>query len=239
MNQDQAFLLSKGIAISVIEDLRLGNEPSGELGRSFSPLVEVPGGFRGLHDSLKAVCDKLPRPKSQRDSCQEFEVEGSIITHKALKNLPDELLGDAEFWLWLTISQCRDIVQWRHGDNASLGNFGLEDKNEGLLRRLFLRADMVFSEADSDPYLLARKGTQDFWRSFMIRRNYASVKTMARAFAKRVNFSEGSNLEDSQVRILGPKITQLHSTFTYELLDDSQCEGFVRRESERVLTDGT
>lgn len=237
MTQDQAFLLSKGAAITILEDLARGSEPSTEILRPFPSLVKVEGSFRGLHDSLKSLCDALPRPKGPRDGSPVFESEGAVIVHKALQHLPEELLGDSEFWLWMNIFQCRDVVQWRMGDNASWGNYGVEGKFEGLICRMFFRAHLVYSDHESDPYILARKGSQDFWRSFMLRRNYAAVKPMARAVAQRVNFSGSGNLDDAQVRILGPKITQLNSSYSYELLDQGRCEKFVDREAATLFPD--
>ena len=236
MKSDQAFLLTKGNAISLLQSLRGGTEPSGELLKPYPNLVEVDGGFRGLHDSLKDLCDVVGSPRS-KDARAEFEAEGCIIVHKALKNLPDDLIDDPDFWLWATIFLARDVVHWRHGPSASYGNYGIEDRFEGLLSRMFLRAHLVYSETASDPYELARRGTQDFWRSFMIRRNYASVRTMARAVARRVNFEERGVLSDSDVRIVGPKITQLNSTYSYELFDEARCLEFVDREVRRLLPD--
>jgi len=232
--QDQAFLLPKGAAMSVLQTVLDGIDPSSEILRPFSHLVEVEGGFRGLHDNLKELTLRLGNPKSN-DARSEFESEGCVIIHRALSNLPDELINDGEFWLWLTIYQCRDIVEWRHGSDAKFGNFGLEGKFEGLMCRMFMRAYLVFSETDQDPYELARRGTQDFWRAFMIRRKYGSVKAMARAFARHVNFYFDQALSDDEVRLLGPKVTQLNSIYSYELLSEAQCREFVGREHSRLF----
>jgi hypothetical protein len=234
MSQDQAFILPKGAAMSVLQGIRDGVEPSTEILRPYAVLVNVPGGFRGLHDDLKTLTLRLGSPKSN-EARAEFEAEGCVLIHRALRELPDDLLEDAEFWMWLTIFQCRDIVEWRMGADAKFGNFGLEGKLEGLICRMFMRASIVHSESDQDPYSLARIGTQDFWRSFMIRRNYASVKSMARAFARVVNERREGALSDQDVRKLGPKITQLNSTYAYELLDERQCFTFVKREFDRLF----
>jgi hypothetical protein len=235
---DQAFLLSKGSAISALEGFATGTDPSTEILRPFSRPVEVENGFRGLHDALSLLCSRLRRPRTQRDPAPEFEAEGAVIVHQALKDLPEELLGDPEFWLWLTIFQCRDIVKWRHGDDAKWLNYGMEGRLEGLICRMFFRAHLVFAESAQDPYELARRGSQDFWRAFMIRRNYASVKPMAMAVARRVNFTDGSNLDLNQVRRLGPKITQLNSSYSYELLDEARCDRFVEREAMKLFSGG-
>lgn len=235
MNEEQAFLLPKAAAASVLESAAQGMEPSLDLLKPFPRLVQVDGGFSGLRSSLKALCSSLPRPKSSRDSSPEFESQGAIIVHKALRHLPEELLGDAEFWLWMNVCQCRDIVTWRHGDEAHVGNYGMEAKIEGLLCRMFMRAHLVFLESDPDPYELARKGTQDFWRSFMLRRNYACVKPMARAIARRVNFGR-EGIEDDLVRKLGPRLTQLHGSYAYEMFDADRCASFVESELGKVLS---
>jgi hypothetical protein len=237
--EDQAFLLSKTTAHTVLEGISNGIDPAPELLRPFPSLVSVHGGFRGLHSSLTALCKSLPQPKGRRDGSPEFESDGAILVHQALRDLPTNLLEDSEFWLWLTIYQCRDIVSWRHGVDASLGNFGVEARFEGLMCRMFLRAHLVYQSDADDPYELSRKGTQDFWRSFMIRRNYASVKDMARAFARHVNFQEAKNLIDDEVRQLGPKITQLNSSFAYEFMSEPQCYSFVTKESTRLFSDGS
>lgn len=136
--------------------------------------------------------------------------------------------------MWLTIYGCRDIVQWRHLENAKPHNYGVEDKFEGLICRLFFRSQLVYDSTAPDPYLLAKRGSQDFWRSFMIRRNYAAVPTMARAVARCVNFLSEEGLDDDAVRLLGPKITQLNGSFSYELMDDALCESFVLSEANRL-----
>lgn|GEM_PF-4967071 len=236
MIQDQAYLLPKGCATSALHSVHDGTEPTAEILKPYSTLVKVEGGFRGLHHDLKNLTKRLGSPKLY-EARAEFEAEGCVIVHKALKHLPNELIDDEEFWLWLTIYQCRDIVQWRHGEGAKFGNYGLEGKFEGLLCRMYLRAHVVFLDSENDPYALARMGTQDFWRSFMIRRNYASVKSMARAFATVVNNSPNGALSDDVVRKLGPKITQLNCSYTFELLDEHQCTLFVKRELARLFPD--
>lgn len=242
MIQEQPFLLSKENAYRVLpkrdkETKRLEadlKELPQEILRPYRQLVQMESGFRALHDELLALTAQCPTPKYVRQPCPEFEAEAAVIVHKALKVLPEELLIDKEFWLWLTIYVCRDIVRWRHTPAGGLDNYGVGDKTEGLLCRLFMRAQLVYDASETDPYRLALRGTQDFWRSFMIRRNYASVKPMARAFAHAVNFKAETAMTDDQVRVLGPKITQLNGTYTYEVLTETNCSEFVLIEAERL-----
>jgi hypothetical protein len=242
MIQEQPFLLSRENAYRVLPNRNsetkmleadLAELPQDTL-RPYRQLVQMESGFRALHDELLGLAALCPTPKYVRQPCPEFEAEAAVIVHKALRVLPEELLIDKEFWLWLTIYVCRDIVRWRHTSGGSLDNYGVGDMTEGLLCRLFMRAQLVYDASDADPYRLAQRGTQDFWRSFMIRRNYASVKPMARAIAHFVNFSAEVPLSDEQVRILGPKITQLNGTYTYEVLNETSCSDFVLVEAKRL-----
>lgn len=95
--------------------------------------------------------------------------------------------GDSGFWRWLTVKYFFDAVQSRHasdGELANEANFGIGGRFEGLITRVWFRADVAYDDGASDPYWLAGRGDQDFWRSHVLRLRYANARTFVRALVK-------------------------------------------------------
>src|SRR5262245_37642293 len=78
-----------------------------------------------------------------------FEARTTEIIHKGLPR-PHPALFDPEFFIWLTMSHFFELVEWRFGKDANDANYGLGNPREGLLFRLWLRAEIAYSPLEKD-----------------------------------------------------------------------------------------
>jgi hypothetical protein len=183
----QYYALKSSHALQTLEDLRNDKQIN------LRQVVEI----RGHGDDLKALKDVLRDLKNKLNEIRskyplilrphdpsggKFESEACSIVHSTLP--PDPcMLGDYEWWTWLAIVRFRDLVEWRYGPSkpTAPANFGIGSGSENLLYRMWLRADIGYDPKRKDPYELARRGDQDFWRSHVFRQSYGRCRTLVRA----------------------------------------------------------
>jgi hypothetical protein len=134
-----------------------------------------------------------------------------------------------------------DLVQWRFGTQESIDpvNFGIARRSgmwEGLFARLWLRGNIGFDAASSDPYRIARKGDIDIWRSHIIRTEYGRCKPVAHAL---VNYqypddTSGKPLSVKELRELAKKLRIADASISYELLDGDAIRELIEDNVERI-----
>ena len=153
------------------------------------PLVGLPEIDQQAIDSLREELEELvaqfpERIRQRSEQAQKFDAAASILIHRSLY-LPPQLSASDDFWRGLVVLYYSGIVDWRHGQGgeAKEANFGAGSPWDNLLRRLWIRAEIVLDTNRPDPYELARRGGGDFWRSHIIRIRYGSCRPLARAFA--------------------------------------------------------
>jgi hypothetical protein len=131
-------------------------------------------------------------------------------------------------------------VDWRHGQGgeAKEANFGAGSPWDNLLRRLWIRAEIVLDINRPDPYDLARRGGGDFWRSHIIRIRYGSCRPIARAFADLAYPESGrprhSVWARDELREVSKRLRRLQATVAMELLDEDAARGLISGELEKV-----
>lgn len=186
-------------------------------------------------DKIKRKYPEMLRRRDPRGG--SFEAEACEILHRALP-IATEMLADYDFWTWLAVCQFRELVDWRHGGeegHAVPENFGIGKRDENLLYRMWLRADIGCDSLRDDAYNLARRGDQDFWRSHVLRQGYGRCRAMVRALI-RYQFpdaSEGSpTLRILAVRELAKRLKRLHANLLFEFLDEESARRLLEREAE-------
>jgi len=229
-------------ALETLEALRRGALPEGEETRVVDPRGAGPDDveryIEPLVEKLNHIRSRYPEHLRQRDPRGgQFEAEACVEIHKCLPFDP-AMLGDHEFWTWLAVFRFRELVDWRYGGKAAPANFGIGNWSENLMYRLWLRADIVYKPGDkNDPYSLARRGDQDFWRSHVFRQDYGKCRSLVRALV-RYQFPDSSpdspTLNSKEIRELAKRLRRLHPTLIYECLDESAAYELVQREAEAV-----
>ena len=160
-----------------------------------------------------------------------FEMAAGPEVHRRLPR--HEALGDPEFWTWLAVTQCLEIVEWRYSGKPDLRNYGVGGAGENFLYRLWLRAEIVYAPRSEDPYALSRLGDIDFWRSHIFRQGYADLRAFARAL---VDFQfppangRKPRLKTAEIRELVKSLKRARSNLMFEVMDEVRAGKFVERE---------
>ena len=157
---------------------------------------------------------------------EKFDAEIAVILHRSAR-LPLGHASDIGFWRWLAVEHGRDLVVFRHGENASLANYGIGRQWDNLFMRSWFRAELSWDQHLSDPYSLTRRGRSDFWASGVVRHRYSSARNIVRALI-RFQFSSddpfNGRLNTSKVRELYKRIRHMQATVSLELLTDEECD---------------
>lgn len=176
--------------------------------------------------------------KSQKNANQ-FEAEAARAIHERIQ-VPAEVLGDPDFWLWMAVVHFTDIVEWRYGNptnGTGLANYGIGARSENLMYRLWLRADLVLDEKAKDRYHLCQRGQIDFYRSHLFRQGYANARTFARALL-RFQYPHGDaaapHLKVDQIRELVKRLRRLRANLFLEILDEQECQKCIEVEASRM-----
>jgi len=229
-------------ALETLEKSRRGETPDEQV------VLETrgtgPGDVReiiaGLREKLDEIRSRYPKSLRRRDpKGGQFEREACSVVHRALPFDP-RMLADYEFWMWLAVLPLRSIVEWRHGGEtgkAAASNFGIGNGPENLFYRMWLRAEIAYCPHDhADPYELARRGDQDFWRSHVFRQGYGRCRSLVRALV-RYQFPDRSGhptLSVAEIRELAKRLRRLHPSMIFECLEDQAAFALVQREAEAV-----
>lgn len=168
----------------------------------------------------------------------EFEAAAGPQLHRTLPEHP--ALADPEFWIWLTLTYCQGVVDWRYPGKRNLKNFGIGGTRENLLYRLWLRAEIGHVPDANDAYELARVGDIDFWRSHVFRQSYSDVRLFARAliqFQFPAKKSRQPRLKIDDIRALAKHLKRARSNLMFELMSESRASTFVESEWERLASE--
>lgn len=185
-----------------------------------------------LSVELRKLKKGFPAKLKERDpEGGRFEQQACAMVHKCLAKCEPLALADREFWIWLAVVQFADIVEWRFGasnHHAKLANYGIGQRIENLLFRLWLRAELVRDAKAKDPYHLARTGDQDLWRSHILRQDYANARFVTKALLRlQAGQLALRKLTVDGVRELAKRLRRLHANVVFEFLTQVQAEGLV------------
>lgn len=227
-----AFLASKRAGEPISLDRLVGTRGDGaELDQTFiGPLAMHLASLKTKfgQDGMKSMA-----------KANQFESEAAKIIHQRV-NVPAEVLGDADFWLWLAVVHFSDIVEWRYGNpdgGTGLANYGIGSRSENLLYRLWLRADLVLDEKADDRYHLCDRGQIDFYRSHLFRQGYANARNFARAllrFQYPHSDATAPNLKVERIRELVKRLRRLRANLFVEILDEQECRRVIEEELDRM-----
>ena len=189
--------------------------------------------------TLLALADNHTSSKGKVEG-SDFEAAASEEVHKRLPAHP--ALADAEFWIWLALTHCEDVVERRYAGSQNVKNFGVGGAGENLLYRLWLRAEIAYDAHAKDHYVLSRFGDIDFWRSHVFRQGYGDVRGFARAlleFQFPAKAKRKPKLKISEVRALAKHLKRARSNLMFEVMTETRAVAFIESEWNRLaLTTG-
>lgn len=174
-------------------------------------------------------------PVKSKSDGGPFEALAAPEVHKLLPSHP--ALANAEFWIWLTVTHCEEVVDLRYPGKRNLQNFGIGGAGENLLYRLWLRAEIAYEHGAKDPYELARFGDIDFWRSHLFRQGYGDVRTFARAlleFQFPAQDKRKPRLKIVQIRDLAKQLKRARSNLMFEVMTTARAAQFIESEWGRL-----
>lgn len=170
----------------------------------------------------------------------EYEV-GKIIFNE-LKNVSHNILTDGNYWRWFTIAHTEmlELAVLRHGKNldtvneVQMVNLGIGNIREGFYSRAWMRIYLSYDENMKDPFSLACRGDQDFWRSHILRQSYAKSPAMVRALI-RFQYADSDNLprlkasgnSDLGIRRLVRDLSASLSTIAIDAFDEDEAFEFI------------
>lgn len=184
--------------------------------------------------TLLALADKHTTSKGKVEG-SDFEAAASEEVHKRLPAHP--ALADAEFWIWLTLTHCEEVVERRYAGSQNAKNFGIGGAGENLLYRLWLRAEIAYDADAKDHYVLSRFGDIDFWRSHIFRQGYGDVRGFARAlleFQFPAKAKRKPRLKIIEIRALAKHLKRARSNLMFEVMTEARAVAFIESEWERL-----
>jgi hypothetical protein len=231
------FAIAPDKARWVVDQRRLGGDPD------LTNLVECRG--QGVDYQECAVDDLRSRLlELKNDYSSElkksdpeggrFESEACVLVHRLLP-VTNSAVADPGFWIWLAVVKLPDIVEWRHGGEgrfAELANYGIGNRTENLMFRMWLRAEIVYDPSADDPYYLSRFGDQDLWRSHIIRQGYSSVRDVAKCL---ISFQYGDGkprLSSDGIRELAKRLRRLRANMMMEFLTPARIMGVLEDQAK-------
>ncbi len=208
-------------------------------------LLEEREDVRGTEDGtdvLRSVEEFESALVELDESAKGSELEVALVEpiHRALRSAR-EAVGDRDFWSWLSLSRriVRDTIVRRHDEDGRFpkaANFGLGSPAEGLCWRAYFRAE-VTADGEAADYELARRGTQDFWRSHVLRLTYSGCRHFVRVWVDYCYPNGRARFSVSDIRELQKRVLRSYAVRPFELMDereliqllDSLSEGLERR----------
>lgn len=194
----------------------------------------------GLREELGEIRASYPDGLNQKDA-NLFEARAARAVHEGVPH-HTEMLADPDFWIWLAVAHFGEIVEWRYGEpeaGTSVANYGVGARNENLLYRLWLRAELVLDEEAKDRYHLVGSGQIDFYRSHLFRQGYANARTFARALL-RYQYPKADpsapHLKVNQIRELVKRLRRLRANLFLEILGESECLSVIETEAASVVS---
>ena len=230
------FGISPGSAVEILAARSDGSDV--ELASHRQPIlgVDVPNfDLDELRRDLLDLKSEFPSELSAKTSAgSRFDRMAAELVHRNLE-IPPAVSGRKDFWIWMSLELSRDIVDWRHGSDgqpAHPNNYSINNKHDGLLARLWFRAEL--SRTDGlDPYGLTRRGQErDFWDSGIIRSRYSSCRPLTRALVRAQYPAEDAgpvfhSTHELGIRMLYKRLKRIHATVALEVLDETGADALL------------
>jgi len=159
-------------------------------------------------------------------------------------------LRDGDFWTWFATVPGRSLVLERYAERVQpplesstypanplpdRNNFCGSRSRETLFFRLWVRAEMAKEDGPDDPYLHARPGLIDFWRSHVFRQLFAHHRPFLKALVD-FQFPEHQDgrldeayLKTGAIRDLAKELSLACANVAVEALDEERSAAMIDR----------
>lgn len=225
---------------------------SGELPEDSRPKIQ----YRSVGDSNLDVLDLIEEALVEVDDIflankdtnysipKRDIVEGLMIEpyHRALRELPAEVLTDRDFWRYLATAHLFTFATWRDHKiggsgwpaNESYGCSGRSLHPDTISLRMFNRGQIsvLAAEEGDDPYAVARPGAGDIWKSHILRTLNSQAPLIVKSLIKR---AEQGDFPATLVRPFVKRVRKVRSNVLLEVFDALDAEEFVTAEREATL----
>jgi hypothetical protein len=201
-----------------------------------------------LVEKVWIKAEEFTREGSHRSELNSaFEAAIVDIVHDGINRLvrqTSQILADDGFWRWLAVTHFRPIIERRHPAKQGPGNvqnFGIGSVVENFVYRVWLRGDIGLDvdRHPEDPYVLARRGDQDFWRSHIFRQSYGACRVFARALVTFQYPCDGTQtLKTEQMRELAKRLRRLYANVVFEYLSFDEALDLIRYEADKLRGKG-
>lgn len=220
------------LTLSKTKDITDGlREDSGE--PDWETVVDWVGSGRDVDlDALVEVIERMRTeyehetelPTSRKAEVFEGRFAGAV--HKALRDLPIEILDDPGFWRYLSLRHFWWFIAEREAGSIAHGNVMtyVDGERECVPFRMFLRAQAI---RRGDDYELASAllGATDFWRSHILRVRTGMTPPLARSFAR---LQADTQMPTTTVRPIARKLNRLWSNIVFDLWTEDECGRLLR-----------
>jgi len=175
-----------------------------------------------------------------KNNITDSAIDGHLVEplHRALKNLPQELLIDMRLWQWFSVIRHPDLVwlRWRgsvpvdpengfnHGKGGRkiatirfLGGASINGHGRNTFARLFFAAERLLGSDNEDYDLVRRLFTSQELHLGISDREFGLLPSVNRVLTREL-----ADLTDLKVRSSVQKLNSLGGSFCLDLLNESE-----------------
>jgi hypothetical protein len=192
-----------------------------------------------IEDALNEFRRQFAARKGAHSSSQQKkdELEGQLVPvlHRALRDLPAEVLTDRDFWRYLATAELFDFVRWRDSkeglpQDTSFGCSSNSLHPDTVPLRMFNRGEISVRGAtdESDEYEVARIPGSDMWKSHILRPLNRYAPNAVASIASQVR---DDSISSTRLRSMIKQIKRARANVLLEVLEPEDAEAFVRREN--------
>lgn len=198
-----------------------------------------------LEEALDEVNDVFLANKDDNYTIQKRDiVEGLMVEpyHRALRELPAEVVTDRDFWRYLATAHLFAFATWRDHKIGGSGwpaneSYGCSARSlhpDTISLRMFNRGQIsVLAARDGeDPYAVARPGAGDIWKSHILRTLNSQAPLVVRSIIQK---AEQGEFPATLVRPFIKRVRKVRANVLLEAFDDLDAEEFVTAEREATL----
>jgi hypothetical protein len=190
-----------------------------------------------LYKALMELKARYPQSLRRRDPAGgRFESEACILIHKGL-SANEDVYSDLDFWTYLSVCEFPEIIEWRHsveGGTIKIANYGVGNRPENLIYRMWLRTELVALPQPEERYSLAARGDIDLWRSHLLRQSYSNCRKLARALV-RFQYPDSAptkaTLTSERIRELAKRLKRIYANMVFAFLDEKAISSLIEREA--------
>lgn len=189
-------------------------------------------------EDLKSLFPDFSRSRGER-RWSELEAEAAKIVHKRFIGVDQQVLSDMDFWIWLATMRLSEFIDWRYsadGGRAAPANYGIKNRRENFIYRLWVQGDIGFNPETQD-YALVNAAGRDVWRSHIFRQNYSNSRCLARALLRLQSgrLEGAAPLDKYGVREMAKLLRRLGSNVYFSTLSDSEADRLVLEHVEEAV----